>query len=467
MIASKPCVLIVDDDHWVLDYLTELLGKEGYSIYAAETAEDGIRIASQYDCDLVLCDVRMEGHDGIELLQRVRAGNSPPEVIMITGHATIDGAVEAMKHEAFDYLTKPFDEERVLSSVRRALERRALVTEVKTLRSQMLASHGDDRLVVVSQEMRSTMTVVEAASGSDTTVLIEGESGTGKEIIARTIHRRSARARGPFVPVNCGALPESLLESELFGYERGAFTGATSDKKGLFESAEGGTIFLDEISELPLHLQAALLRVLQEGEVRRVGGTSTRRVDARVVAATNRALHSMVESGSFRQDLYYRFRVVPIVVPPLRARKDDIMPLARFFLDEYGRRFGKSFQSIEPRAAQFLLEYDWPGNVRELENLIQGVVTLFTGEQFTYSQIVALMPSLDRRSWDPATSSAARPISAASPAESLAQGLDSAERRAIEDALKQCQGNQTAASKALGISRTSLWRKMKKYGLEH
>lgn len=460
-------ILIVDDEEWILRYMREILEDTEAHLHFAMSADEGLNLIRRYDIDLILCDVHLRGLNGIEFLQQIRTGHDPPEVIMMTGFGSIDGAVDAMRHEAFDYLTKPLDKERVVSTVRRALDRRALVQEVRTLRTQMLASHGDQRLVVVSSTMKDTMALVVSASVTDTTVLIEGESGTGKEIIARTIHRYSPRSNGPFIPVNCGALPETLLESELFGYRKGAFTGAATDRKGLFESAEGGTILLDEVGELPLPVQTSLLRVLQEREIRRVGDTSTRTIDVRFIAATNRSLRERVDTGRFREDLYYRFRVVPIFVPPLRERTDDILPLVRYFLDEYGRRYGKTFRAIEPEAAQFLLSYSWPGNVRELENLVHGVVALFEGDYLTRKQINGLLQT-QRKLDSPAESNGSHLAERIShgATDSLADDRNNAESNAIEEALQASGGKQSRAAERLGISRTSLWRKMKKYGID-
>ncbi|MCK4517082.1 MAG: sigma-54-dependent Fis family transcriptional regulator, partial [Spirochaetaceae bacterium] len=350
-----------------------------------------------------------------------------------------------------------FEQDRVLNAVRLGLDRRRLEREVRSLRVQMLAAHGDERLVVVSLAMQRTMAVVDAVAGTDTMVLIEGSSGTGKEIIARSIHRQSQRAAGPFVPVNCGALPESLLESELFGYEKGAFTGATQTRAGLFESANGGTLLLDEIGELPLNLQATLLRVLQESEIRRVGGTRSQPIDVRIIVATNRDLGQMVANGEFREDLYYRLRVVPIRVPALRDRPEDIIPLATHFMDVFGRRLGKPFHGIDEDAARYLVRHEWKGNVRELENLIHGIIALYPPGSLSLSQIQTL-----------STNGPGQPTGDQWPlpnptVETLARGRGEAERTAILAALREHDGHQGRAAASLGISRTSLWRKMTKY----
>lgn len=505
MVSDRFRVLLVNDEPWVLEYLRQLLEPEGYELFAEASVGGGLTFMSRNDVDLVVSDIHLEAGGGMELLREIRGADDPPETILITGFPSVDGAVQAMKEGAFDYLTKPLDSHRTLSAVRHALDRRALVREVRTLRAQMAAAHGDDRFVVVSREMQRLMATVDAVGKTDATVLIEGESGTGKEIIARTIHRSSLRADGPFVPVNCAALPESLMESELFGYEKGAFTGATAEKQGLFEAANGGTMLLDEIGELPLPLQATLLRVLQEGELRRVGGTKTRKIDVRLIASTNRSLQAMVNEGSFREALYYRFRVVPLVVPALRHRTEDILPLARFFLDKYSRRFGKAFTAISTEAAEFLLGYDWPGNIRELENLVHGAVALFDAQELSLEHVNTLMHRYEERARAPENVARAngssfarlnghvpavngangqpRPVNEAD--DHLVQGpnaqgpyvqhpnaqghlvtdRDQAEKAAIAEALRAHDGRPTPTATALGISRTSLWRKMKKHGL--
>ncbi len=467
-------------------YLQEILETAGYRVDTAADGEEGLDRVSRYRYDLVLSDVRMAHMDGFEFLKRVRDTFDPPDVVMISGYATVDDAVASIKHGAVDYLTKPFDRNRVLSAVRIALERHRLEREVRTLRMQMSTTYGDERLVVVSSAMRQTMAVAKAVAQTDTIVLIEGPSGTGKEMVARSIHRQSARSAGPFVPVNCGALPASLLESELFGYEKGAFTGANQSKKGLFESANDGTLLLDEIGELPLNLQATLLRVLQEKEIRRIGGTRSFPINVRIIAATNRDLQQMVDNGEFREDLYYRLRVVPIRVPALRERPEDIIPLATHFMDVYGRLLGKSFHGIEEEAARYLTTAEWRGNVRELENLIHGIITLFPSGSVTLSRIRTLSSTrTDERAGEPIGIGAEGAVAVVDddtpassryeeaprertpppepPAPTLARDRGEAERAAILDALQRCAGHRGRAAAALGISRTSLWRKMNKY----
>ncbi len=454
-------LIVVDDDEWIRDYLVQLLSDEGYQVDSCSSGEEGIERIRRFEYDLVLTDVKMDKIDGIALLEMAKQTEDPPEVLVVSGFAAIEDAVRAIKKGACDYLVKPLDGDRVINAVRLATERRSLKRENRRLRMRMHNSYGDDRLVVVSPAMQKTMVIVDAVSNADTAVLIEGDSGTGKEIIAKSIHRRSARANGPFIPINCGALPESLLESELFGYDKGAFTGATQAKVGLFEAAHGGTILLDEIGELPLNLQASLLRVLQESEIRRIGGTKNLDIDVRIIASTNRNLSRMVRDGSFREDLYYRLRVVPIRVPPLRERPEDIIPLTMYFLDHYGRLLGKEFTGLDEEVVRFLGQREWRGNVRELENLIHAAVTLYPPGNLTLGQIIAIV-EMNRDTHAPATPQAA-PEDEDQEATTLLRDRDDAERKSIVDALERCRGHQGHAAELLGISRTSLWRKMKKY----
>ena len=452
-------ILVVDDDQWVGDYLTAVIGDAGYPVDTALTAQAALSLLDRHDYAVVLTDVTMEGMDGLELLGAIRLMSDPPDVIMISGTSTIDTAVRAIKEGATDFLTKPLENERVLQALRLVTERHALRHEVERLRGQMVDLHGDGELIAVSESMRRVVEMVDVLARSDVPVLLEAESGTGKEVVARAIHRRSDRSTGPFVGINCGALPESLLESELFGYERGAFTGATKMKTGIFEATSGGTLLLDEIGEMPLHLQATLLRVLQEYTIRRVGGTHDVPVDVRVLAATNRDLAAMVADGQFREDLYYRLRVVPLRIPPLRERPDDVVPLAKHFLDLFARRHGKSFDAIDEQALALLRAHSWPGNIRELENLLHGVVALYPGGSLTVERVRSLL-SLHKRLDVPANDSPPEAGESASP--TLATTVGEAERTAIEDALVRFGGNQTRAAEALGMSRTTLWRKLRR-----
>ncbi|MFW6312317.1 MAG: sigma-54-dependent transcriptional regulator [Spirochaetota bacterium] len=463
MISTDVRILVVDDDRWIVEYLKAMIDSAGYLADTATEATTALTLLDRHHYTVVLSDVAMDGMDGLELLSIIRAMSDPPDVIMISGTSTIDTAVRAIKEGATDFLTKPLDNARVVQAIRLVAERHSLRHEVETLRAQMHDLHGDGQLIAVSEKMRGIVEMVEVLGRSEVPVLLEAESGTGKEVIARAIHRRSDRSSGPFVGINCGALPEALLESELFGYERGAFTGATKTKPGIFEATSGGTLLLDEIGEMPLHLQATLLRVLQERTIRRVGGTKDVPVDVRVLSATNRDLAAMVAAGLFREDLYYRLRVVPVRIPPLRERQDDVIPLAKHFLDMFARRHGKSFDGFDEQTLALLRAHSWPGNIRELENLIHGVVALYPGGQVTVERTRSLL-SLQSPSSDSSPLPPGSPAQSAS--ETLASSIQGVERKAIDDALARFGGNHSSAAEALGMSRTTLWRKLKRLETE-
>jgi len=394
--------------------------------------------------------------DGLEVLRLARARPYEPEVLVVTAYGTIDSAVEAVKAGAFDYLTKPVATQKLLLTVDRAVERRALRNEVSALRREVGERYSSEGLVAVSPGMRRVLELVEMVSATDSAVLIQGESGTGKELVARSIHFRGARAARPFIAINCAALPEALLESELFGYAKGAFTGAATEKKGLFEDADGGTLLLDEIGDMPLLLQGKLLRVLQEGEIRRVGSTTVRRVDVRILASTNRNLTELVREAEFREDLFYRLNVIPLVIPPLRDRREDIVPLCRHFLAASARKLGRQAQSLSPEALKSVMAHEWPGNVRELENMIERAVTLSSSPVISAEEFRVIFTLGDAAARAPASP----PSSAGEPT------IRGAEREAILRALREADGNQTRAAEALGMGRNTLWRKMKKYGIE-
>jgi DNA-binding NtrC family response regulator len=402
----------------------------------------------------VITDLMLPDGDGLEVLRMARARPYEPEVLVVTAYGTIDSAVEAVRTGAFDYLTKPIATQKLLLTVDRAIERRSLRSEVTNLRREVGERYASEGLVAASPAMRRVLELVGVVAATDSAILIQGESGTGKELVARAIHFRGARAARPFIAINCAALPEALLESELFGYAKGAFTGAATERKGLFEDADGGTLLLDEIGDMPLLLQGKLLRVLQEGEIRRVGSTAMRRVDVRILASTNRSLEDLIVEGKFRGDLFYRLNVIPVVIPPLRDRPEDIVPLCRHFLSLYGRKLGRAPQSLSPDALEVVLAHAWPGNIRELENVIERAVTLSTSVVISAEEFRTIL-NLGH--------GASRPASAAvSPGVTL-QG---AERETIMHALRDAEGNQTRAAEALGMGRNTLWRKMKKYGIE-
>jgi DNA-binding NtrC family response regulator len=448
-------VLVVDDEPGLRQSLGLLLSDAGYAVTAESDGRRALERALAEPFDLVLCDVRMPEMDGLAFLRAYRTKGGTALVIVMSAYGGEDAAIAAMKEGAYDYLPKPFRPDEVVLTLRKAEERERLRHEVAGLRAQLASGPSERALVVESRAMRDALDLVARVAEHNTTVLITGESGTGKEVIARAIHRASPRAAQAFVGINCAAIPESLLESELFGHVRGAFTGASGDKAGLFEQADGGTLLLDEIGELPLGLQAKLLRVLQEGEIRRVGDQKTRRVDVRVLAATARDLDGETEAGRFREDLFYRLNVVAIHLPPLRERRDDIPALARHFAARLAQRFGRPLTLTEGAIA-WLEEQEWRGNVRELENAIERAAVLSNNE---------ILDSADFR---------LQPLSAPRPESSeeggvgsgtLGDVVEAAERQAIVAALQASNGNRREAAKRLGVSLRTLFYKMSRYGL--
>lgn len=369
-------ILVVDDEPLQRDILKTILDSEGFETYTASSGKEALDITKRIHPDVVLTDLRMEGMDGIELLESIPKEPFEPSVIIITAHGTISSAVTAVKRGAFDYLTKPLDKESLLLTVRRGVERANLLKERLYLQNELFGKFKVEGIVGKSEKMKKVIEVVNKVAPSSATVLIRGESGTGKELIARAIHYNSPRKKKPFTPVNCAAIPENLFESELFGYEPGAFTGATSRREGLFEITNNGTLFLDEIGDLNPQMQSKLLRVIQDKEVRRIGGKESKKVDVRIIAATNKDLEKELAKGNFREDLYYRLKVVSIELPPLRERIEDIPLLTEFFINKYNREFGKRIRGIEDSAIKALCRYHWPGNIRELETVIERAILL-------------------------------------------------------------------------------------------
>jgi DNA-binding NtrC family response regulator len=448
----RSIVLVIDDDEGLRESCRLILEDE-FDVLDAPDAHKGIEILRRHEVDVVLLDVRLPGMDGLEALQHIKALDEHVEVILVTAVRTVRTAVTAMKLGAFDYLTKPFEEEEVLGLVRRALERRALQREVTFLRSEL--ARRDDGVDIVGQspEMRRLFQVISQVARTTATVLITGESGTGKELVARAIHRLGPRRERPFVPVNPAAISETLIESELFGHERGAFTGAFQKKLGRFELAQAGTLFLDEIANLKAELQAKLLRVLQEREIERVGGTRRIGLDVRIIAATNADLKRAIATQTFREDLYYRLNVVPITVPPLRSRRDDIGPLVDHFIAKYNRQFGKHIAGVSPEALATLTEYDWPGNVRELQNIIERSVALVEAPFIELADLPVEVTLGDRLRGGEA------------PMHSLGTALDQFERNLIQRVLERVMWNQSKAAAILGLHRNTLLRKIAKWGL--
>ena len=442
-------ILVIDDERGIRALCKDVLGKAGHEVEVADCAAAAIAAIGRRAFDLVLCDINLPDQDGVSLLPRLLAPTPSPAVLLITAFPSIDTAVRGMKLGARDYLAKPFSPDELRLTVGRALDEDALRRQNRALRERL--AYGD--LIGTSPPMVALRHTVDKVAPSVATALVSGESGTGKELVARALHYASERASGPFVPVNCGALVESLLESELFGHVRGAFTGADSNKRGLFVAADGGTLFLDEIGELPLELQPKLLRALQDGEIKPVGGTEATRVDVRVVAATNRDLRQLIADGRFREDLYYRLAVITIDVPPLRARKGDIAALARHFADGAAIRARRGRVALSAAAVAWLEAQPWQGNVRELENAIERAVVLASGD---------LLDEADVR---PRGAPAATPTLTAW-SDDHVPTLDELERAHILRVLELCEGQKTKAAALLGINRTTLWKKLRQYGLE-
>ena len=452
---EKNTVLVVDDEPGMREFLEIMLKRDGYIV---DTAPDGARALDKMEntlFDLAIVDIQMPVMNGIELLRRINEKSPETTVIMITAYASHETAIEAMKLGAYDYITKPFKIDEIKLVIKKAIEKKKLERENKRLRKELETKYGFGNIIGRSPSIIKVFDLIKRVADLNVNVLITGESGTGKELVARAIHYSGIRRGGPFVPVNCGAIPESLIESELFGYKRGAFTGALRDKKGLFEEADGGTIFLDEIADLPLHLQVRLLRVIEEKSIRPLGSTETIPIDIRVIAATNKNLEEEIEKGRFREDLYYRLNVIKIELPPLRERKEDIAPLAIHFISKYSREMGKDIRGISPKALETLESYHYPGNVRELENIIARSVALETSNVIRQETLPQLVGSKDLIDLGADLSSGTN----------LDAVLENVERRFIEKALKSTGGNKTEAAKLLGITLRSLRYRLAKLGL--
>jgi DNA-binding NtrC family response regulator len=448
--AARAVILVVDDDAAMRDYLREELEHESFRVEVAGSGRAGVERVKQGGIDLVVSDVKMPDLDGLDLLREVREVQPAPYVITITAFGSIDTAIRAVKLGAFDYVTKPFEIEQLVLVIDKALSEQSLRSEVARLREEVARSVRFENIIGRSRAMQEVFALIRRVAASQASVLITGESGTGKELVARALHAHSPRANRPFVAVNCAAIPETLLESDLFGYKRGAFTDAKTDKAGLFVEANGGTIFLDEIGELPLTLQPKLLRALQEREIRPLGGTKSERVDIRLITATNRHLEKRLKEGRFREDLFYRLNVIHIHLPPLRDRAEDVLPLAEHFLTRSAERAGKPLRSFKETAKKLLLAHAWPGNVRELENVVERAVALAEGDIVTPED---LPPALrERKSQDRLTSA-------------LMQGLtlEELERQYIQRVLEAEGGNKTRAAQRLGLDRKTLYRKLEEY----
>jgi DNA-binding NtrC family response regulator len=447
---AGPRILIVDDEQIARENLEHVLKREGYQTVSAADGLVAIKELEKEEFDVVLTDIRMQPVDGFQVLERARELYPGIEVIVITGYASISSAVEAMQKGAYYYIPKPYKIDEVRILVKQAVEKRGLRREVMELRQQVRDQNKTSLLIGKSAEMENLRKMIEQVAVSDSSVLILGETGTGKELVARTIHNSSPRAQKRFLAINCGAFSEELLANELFGHEREAFTGAKNIKRGLLEAAQGGTVFLDEIGEMPLFMQVKLLRALQERVTMRVGGIQEIPIDIRIVAATNRNLKKEIECGTFRQDFYYRLNVITLQVPRLADRKDDILLLSLHFLQKLAKLQGKPAPKISDRAVEILLSYEYPGNVRELENIIERAVTLSNGQNIDLPHLPLDLQQLALR---------VQPR----PREFLT--LDENERNYILWVLKQVDDNKTKAAEILGIDRVSLWRKIKRYEL--
>jgi DNA-binding NtrC family response regulator len=444
MNKSPVRVLVVDDDPVTLNLLNEVLSKEGYRVDTALGGEEAIAKGMDQLFDVVITDVKMGDKDGMEVLRSFRKNAPDTTVIMITAFGSIETAIEAIREGAFDYISKPFKLEEIKLTVQRALEQRRLLQENKLYRQELLSKYQFENFIGRTPQILQVYKTIAKVANTKSTVLIYGESGTGKELVARSIHYNSQRNQRPFIPVDCASLVETLLETELFGHVRGAFTGALSAKKGLFEEAEGGTLFIDELSNLNLSLQTKLLRFLQDHEIKRVGGTENIKVDVRVIAATNQPLEPLIKKGTFREDLFYRLNVVSITLPPLRERKEDIPLLANHFLQKFSGEHHKAISHISPEAMEILMRYDWPGNVRELENTIERAMILSPHP-------IILPEDLPQKilGSEPAGTS---------PYSEKSLSLKEVEKRHILKVLQEPHGNKKKAAEILGIDRTTLYR---------
>ncbi|MBI5696030.1 MAG: sigma-54-dependent Fis family transcriptional regulator [Nitrospirae bacterium] len=449
-------ILVVDDEPGMRSLLRKVLGRAGYFVTDIEKGADALAVMDTEDFDLAILDIEMPEMDGIELLKKIKKKDPALNVVMITAYGSLQSAVEAMRLGAYDYLTKPFQMEEIKLVVEKALERERLVNENRALHKELEEQYRFTGIIGKSQKMEEVYDLVRQVAATNASVLIQGESGTGKELIARSIHYNSKRKGRPLVILNCAALAEGVLESELFGHEKGSFTGAIKQKAGRFELAHDGTLFLDEIGEIPVTTQLKLLRVLQEHEFERVGGEKTIKVDVRIIAATNKDLMSLVREKRFREDLYYRLNVVAINLPPLRERREDIPELAHHFLKRFALETGKKIEAIDPKAMDSLVRYDWPGNVRELENIIERAVVL----EKTGVIMPASLPLTIRDAAGDATSLVVPEGTA-----NLTETLEFLERQLIVKALDEHGGSQTAAALSLGLKRSTFRYKLEKYGL--
>jgi len=452
MQAPADSILVVEDEDIARRNLEHILKKEGYEVVATNSGTKALELLRQRDFDLVLTDLKMEKVDGMQVLAKSREILPYTEVIMITGYATVDSAVAAMKEGAYHYIAKPYKIDEIRQIVRQALMKRRLQLENLELKESLKKAQPVPFIVGKSRAIFEVLETIQQISASDTNVLIYGESGTGKELAAKAIHHLSPRSAKRFVAFNCGSFTDELMANELFGHEKGAFTGAVQEKKGLLEAADGGTVFLDEIGDMPMSMQVKLLRVIQEKELLRVGGVDPLPVDVRFIAATHRDLQQDVQAGNFRQDLYYRLNVIALRLPPLTERVDDIPLLVNHFLAQKSRAMKKTIDAVEPEALDLLCRYSWPGNVRELENIMERAVALENGPLIRVADLPDYIHNLTIETYRHAPSQI--------------PSLEDQEKRYIQWVLEKSEGNKTKAAKIMGIDRVSLWRKLKRYGIE-
>ncbi|MBF0336245.1 MAG: sigma-54-dependent Fis family transcriptional regulator [Nitrospirae bacterium] len=448
-------IVVIDDEPLQRDILKTILEDEGYEVYSASSAEEGLHMITTLLPDLVITDLKMGGMSGIQLLDALPTGLSRPAVIVITAYGTITSAVDAIKKGAFDYLTKPLDKDVILLIVKKAVERIDLLRENQRLRHELYDKFSIEGIVGTSKRIKDVMEVVRKITAVNVTVLVYGESGTGKELIARAIHYNSPRRTAPFTAINCAALPDNLIESELFGYEPGAFTGATHRKIGLFESTSGGTLFLDEIGDMPLITQTKLLRVLQDKEVRRLGGKDSIKVDVRIIAATNKDLEREIEKATFRDDLYYRLKVVTIRLPSLAQRKDDIPQLIQHFLDKYNKEFDRQIRGVERSALRMLMDYHWPGNIRQLGSVVERAVLMADTELITTDDIKDEL----------SLPTAGTAFNIEIPQEGI--NFEELEKTLLKKAMAQANNVAAKAARLLGMSYKTFWYRFEKFGLNN
>lgn len=455
-------ILIIDDQKLIRDSLRLALKDEGYEVFAAKTGKEGLDVLEKENTDLILLDLKLPDANGIDILKRIKTTDPDAIVIMMTGYGTVENAVTAMKLGAFDYVNKPFEYKNISTIIKLALETRKLQKEVNDLREKAKSLYEADKIVGKSEETQTIRGIIAKVSQSgSSTVLIEGESGTGKELVAKAVHYNSPRSNGPFVEINCSAIPYSLLESELFGYEQGAFTDAKRSRKGLFEQADGGTLFLDEIGDMDLAMQSKLLNVLQEKKFRRLGGHRTIQVDTRIIAATNHNLRDYVRRNKFREDLYYRLNVLGIYIPPLRERKEDILPIAEYFIEILNRRYRKRVQGIDEEAANAMVNYTWPGNVRELGNTIERIMIIESPDVITLKNL----PREILEGSSPEPRLGIDELGLPDSGVDIKELTHALQTKLIKQALIKAKGNRTEAARLLNLDRFSLRYLMNKYKL--